>query len=377
MVWTIGLALLVDTVDGEEAGQYLGYVGISMSVAFLAGPLLGGVVFAEQGYEAVFAMCWGLIGLDVVLRLILVEQKVAVKWKRRQDGLTGQRDNDVTDEKQGKIDEGQSAIDTDKADASPREDTDIKTQGSLVSPAGAEQSSLNIQPSSNNNTQIRATESTARNAISSSSDRPHTSTLALASADANNLQRPDTMASPNECVTSEHTRARATMFGTLLHLVSSPRLLASLWGTVINATLATALDSTLPNFVRVHFQWNAVAAGLTLLPLLVPSFLSPLIGWASDRYGPRFFAALGFVVPMPFLVALRVVEVGDSIHVKITLCGLLVGVGVGLVLTLPPLMAEISYIVVEMEKRRPGVFGEGGAVAQAVGESFAVILFTC
>lgn len=51
-----------------------------MSLGMLISPLLGGVVYDKAGYTAVFAMCYALIGLDVILRLLLVEKKVATRW---------------------------------------------------------------------------------------------------------------------------------------------------------------------------------------------------------------------------------------------------------------------------------------------------------
>lgn len=41
IVWTVGLALLADTVEHEKIGQAMGYVAISMSVSVLMGPLWG------------------------------------------------------------------------------------------------------------------------------------------------------------------------------------------------------------------------------------------------------------------------------------------------------------------------------------------------
>ena len=55
---------------------------MSMSVSVLLGPLLGGVVYDRAGYYAVFAMAFGLIGLDIVLRVLLVEKKIAKQWER-------------------------------------------------------------------------------------------------------------------------------------------------------------------------------------------------------------------------------------------------------------------------------------------------------
>ncbi|KAJ4375472.1 hypothetical protein N0V86_007003 [Didymella sp. IMI 355093] len=80
VVWVIGLALLADTVPQEHLAQAMGYVSLGMSLGILIAPLLGGVVFDRAGYDAVFGMAYGLIGLDIILRLLLVEKKVAARW---------------------------------------------------------------------------------------------------------------------------------------------------------------------------------------------------------------------------------------------------------------------------------------------------------
>jgi MFS family permease len=80
VVWTVGLALLCDTVKKDEIGQAMGYIAMAFSIGALAGPLLGGVVYSGAGYLAVFAMGFALIGLDIILRLLLIEKSVASQW---------------------------------------------------------------------------------------------------------------------------------------------------------------------------------------------------------------------------------------------------------------------------------------------------------
>lgn len=80
IVWTVGQALLVDTVGQREIGQTLGWVGLSMSLGILVGPILGGVVYERCGYYAVFYMAFALIALDIFLRLTLIEKKFARQW---------------------------------------------------------------------------------------------------------------------------------------------------------------------------------------------------------------------------------------------------------------------------------------------------------
>lgn len=58
----------------------MGYIALSMSVGSIAGPLLGGVVYAKVGYYAVFAMGFALIGFDILLRLVMVEKSTAAQW---------------------------------------------------------------------------------------------------------------------------------------------------------------------------------------------------------------------------------------------------------------------------------------------------------
>jgi MFS family permease len=76
----VGLALLADTVPQEQLAQATGWISLGMSLGILIAPLLGGIVFDQAGYNAVFAMAYALIGLDIVLRLLLVEKKVAARW---------------------------------------------------------------------------------------------------------------------------------------------------------------------------------------------------------------------------------------------------------------------------------------------------------
>jgi MFS family permease len=78
--WVVGLALLADTVPQEQLAQASGWLSLGMSLGILLAPLLGGVVFDHAGYDAVFGMAYALIGFDIILRLLLVEKKVAARW---------------------------------------------------------------------------------------------------------------------------------------------------------------------------------------------------------------------------------------------------------------------------------------------------------
>lgn len=70
-------ALIIDTVPHDQIGMAMGYINISTSMAMVLSPVLGGLVYERCGYTAVFAMAFGVIGLDLVLRVIMVEKHVA------------------------------------------------------------------------------------------------------------------------------------------------------------------------------------------------------------------------------------------------------------------------------------------------------------
>lgn len=80
MLWVVCLALLTDTVGQAGIGQAVGVIGIPMSIGPIVGPLLGGVIYAHGGYYAVFGLMFAMLGVDAVLRFVMIEKRVAQKW---------------------------------------------------------------------------------------------------------------------------------------------------------------------------------------------------------------------------------------------------------------------------------------------------------
>ncbi|KAH8602206.1 major facilitator superfamily domain-containing protein [Bisporella sp. PMI_857] len=77
MVWSAGLALLLDTFGHERFGRVMGYVIICQTLGTAIGPTVGGVVFAAAGYNAVLYICFVLVGIDILLRLLMVDKPVS------------------------------------------------------------------------------------------------------------------------------------------------------------------------------------------------------------------------------------------------------------------------------------------------------------
>lgn len=282
MTWAVGLALVIDTVDSKNVGKAVGWTSTAMTGGILLGPLTGGVVYDRAGYYPVYAICFGLLAIDIVLRLAIIEVKDAKKWEaKRLEALSG------------------GALSTPTADADARR---------------------------------------------------HSAPTTMASSAISNAEKGNKRNS-----TSNHPSGTFDLTGPngILGMLRKPRLLAALLGTFVESCIQTSFDATLPLVVESTFHWEAIGAGLIFLPIIVPTFIGPIVGSLSDRWGPRWFAAGGFLFATPFLVCLRFVT-ENTIQHKIMLCGLLAGAGLGFAMVFAPLMAEISWAVEEDVEEHEG-----------------------
>ncbi|KAI6898172.1 MFS general substrate transporter [Hortaea werneckii] len=313
VVWVVGLALLVDTVGPDGIGQAMGYVGMSMSLAILLAPLLGGIVFDLAGYYAVFAMAFGLIALDIVLRLVMIEKKYAAKWLSP---------TEINESIPPPIETTKT---TQEADRQVDQEADLDVETEPIEP---------IHVALNNGPPLE------------------------------NLHSHQSREQRQEQVSSSRERF-INRLPAAIYLLSSRRVLSAIWCCMIQAAFFTSFDSILPLFVRDTFNWDSLGAGLIFLPIVVVSFLGPLVGWACDRVGPRWFATAGFTACCPFLILLRLVH-DNTLQQKVLLCALLALFGLTQTVVLTPMMAEITYSVdAKAQTRPPGFFGKNGAYAQA------------
>ncbi|KAJ5649347.1 uncharacterized protein N7484_003070 [Penicillium longicatenatum] len=81
MLTVSGLAILTDAVDKHQVGQMIGYVSTAMILGFMSGSPIGGMMFEFGGYYSVLGMAFGFIALDMLLRLSVIEKKVATRWR--------------------------------------------------------------------------------------------------------------------------------------------------------------------------------------------------------------------------------------------------------------------------------------------------------
>lgn len=76
-VWTVGLAMLVDTVGQGRMGQTMGYISVATVTGLLGAPVLGGILYDRGGYYCVFGVSFGVITIDILLRALVIERDPA------------------------------------------------------------------------------------------------------------------------------------------------------------------------------------------------------------------------------------------------------------------------------------------------------------
>jgi len=96
VVWTVGMALIMDTVGSKKLGVTIGSIFGIISVGELVAPILGGILYKKAGNGAVFAMGFGLLAIDFIMRLFLIEKKVAERYELEDDAQeNGEEAGDV------------------------------------------------------------------------------------------------------------------------------------------------------------------------------------------------------------------------------------------------------------------------------------------
>jgi MFS family permease len=269
VTWTSSLALAIDVTAPENLAEGLAFVSISLQCGLFLGTVLGGVVYQEGGYYAIWAMCYALIALDVALRFVMVEPQ-----RQPQAALTTTIEGSTKD-----VCETPSTLE-------------------LTETAESEKKIRRVPPS--------------------------------------------------------------------LLLWRSPRFSATIFGTVLNATLLTSFDGALTIHLQDIFGYTPLEVGLTFMALLVSVFLAPLIGRIADRHGSRLVLTTCLLLGTIPLVCLRYVSY-NSVGQKVLVCALLFLVGLTAAGRIGIYTSQVNHAMREFARDRPRLLGSDKAVAQAQG----------
>ena len=293
MVWTLGLAIIVETVGQENLGKTMGTIFSFISVAGLFSPICGGLLYAKTGYNGVFGVGIGLVAIDFILRILMVEKKV------RDEYLPS--------------------------------DTNTQTEQSAGTSESEDTEQTPLLPDSN-------------------------------TSDADERYR---LTPPKNRITRELP---------ILLLLRDPGLLTAILIAFMQAALLGSFDATVPLVAESSFGFDSLKAGLLFLPLGgADFFLSPVFGWAVDRYGTRLFSVLGFAFLVPTLILLRLPEEPaildklDNGHLIALYASLLTLNGAGLAIIGSPSIVEAGRLVENYSKANKDIFTEGAPWAQLYG----------
>lgn len=252
---------MTDSVPEERVGTILGFVMLGFSCGQAIGPPVGasglahedlisqltyacrtgGVLYARMGYRAPFVFSLALIGVDLLLRLFIIEKHVALKYIR-----AGHYIPDF--EAPGYVDPTQT-IDSQKTVAiSPVAGSDNKD--ALVTPGGS------ARP-----TEGDGDGSWARDAGDDTADDAE-------KAGSGGVQ----------------SKIPSHWIG-LWHMLSSPRAMTTCVLTLLNGFIVGALQDTgLTLYLETQYHQTSFGAGLIFLGFVIPTFFVSLSSYAW-RYG--------------------------------------------------------------------------------------------
>ncbi|EON61037.1 hypothetical protein W97_00247 [Coniosporium apollinis CBS 100218] len=283
VVWTIGLAMCIETVGPENLGKTIGTIFSIISVGTLAAPVLGGILYDKTGYEGVFGVGVAFLAIDFIMRLLVVEKKIA----KRYESKDGERQQD---EEEG----------------------------------------------------------------------PDTEETPLLSSSENSKYK------------LPETRSRIVRAVPILACITDRSILAALLVCLIQATLLGSFDATIPTIASDYYGFDSLHDGLLFLPLGAADLIvGPIAGWATDRFGTKVVAAVGYFYLVPVLILLRLPHPGDIKQVifygaTLALCG------VGEAIVGAPSIVEAGAVVQRYHRANPGFFGEEGPYAQLYGANSMV-----
>ncbi|EME41591.1 hypothetical protein DOTSEDRAFT_55378 [Dothistroma septosporum NZE10] len=356
VVWTTGLAVLVDTVGQAQIGEYMGYVGIALNMGSLIAPLLGGVVYQSAGYDAVFGMIVVVVVLDILLRFVMKEKYMTVVEETVPE-LTTETDLEAakSDRKISVVTVRPVRADTMESVVGPGTISPRRLSGRTVSLPSRRPSDAPAPP-------IVAVMQSWRSVGITPADGPLQAVEEKPNAEIQiseeelraSLQRYSL--SPRPIETSKCPR--------IVRMLCSTRMVVSLWAIFVLAGTFSGFQATLPLFVSKTFHWNATGSGLVFLPLSAPALVGPVVGKLQDRFSGsgRWFATTGFTLLTVALILLRLVA-RDEQGQKTLLVVLLTLIGFCMPLTLEPLFAEMIYGAdqIDIADRDAGVVRASGA----------------
>lgn len=74
VMWVVSFATIADNVKPEHLGKTYGIISVAVAVGTSAGAMLSGILFGVAGYWVAWSSAFGVILIDIVLRLLMLER---------------------------------------------------------------------------------------------------------------------------------------------------------------------------------------------------------------------------------------------------------------------------------------------------------------
>ncbi|KAF8977665.1 hypothetical protein BGZ46_007217 [Entomortierella lignicola] len=158
--------------------------------------------------------------------------------------------------------------------------------------------------------------------------------------------------SNSDAPTSSSSKPSAAKMTTMGGLLTDKRLLTALVVSFIQAFLIAALEPVLPLYLADRFQLSKTKIGVTFLAISIPTFVSPIAGWFSDKHGAKIMSGVAIAI-----CAILVVVIGIPGLPLWAIILFLVGIGATCAIYITPVLGEISAVV--------RVTGDGDGFARA------------
>lgn len=72
IIQVVSVTIILDCSPEDSVGQSMGYAGAAMNLGFLAGPLLGGVVYQFLNWKGLFGVVGGILALNLVVPIVIL-----------------------------------------------------------------------------------------------------------------------------------------------------------------------------------------------------------------------------------------------------------------------------------------------------------------
>lgn len=274
-----------------------------ISVGELFAPVIGGTLYEKAGYLAVAGVAIGILVVDFIMRLMVIEKKVAARYIANSPSLREQN-SDPQHGNDGNDDEHDSEHQPSETDA--------------------------LLPDGPNN----------------DSSKPEVSDY---------YAIPQPQPKVIRSIPILYCLSSPSLVLALTVALVQATLLAS-----FDATVPTH-SKELFGFSSLTSCLLFIPLGVFNV------IVGPLAGWSVDRYGTKPAAVVGYAFLVPVLALLRIPTADPQPEQPIIYAVILGLCGVGLAVIGAPSIVEAGAVVEQFHKRNPDVFGDNGPYAQLYG----------